>query len=209
MPFETGRTGTADFQAFGSEFAKQSFLVRQILNTVHGSKLVKVMSVTNAGGVAPIGFISVKPLVNQIDGQGSSTPHGTINNLPYARVQGGTNAVILDPVVGDVGIAVFADEDISAALKNGAPSNPGSRRRSDMADGVYLFTVRSGTPTQYVAFTPGGISVTSPTMVTVTAPTIDFEGNVISTGTFINNGVNIGSTHHHADPQGGVVGPPL
>jgi phage baseplate assembly protein gpV len=43
--------------------------------------------------------------------------------------------------------------------------------------------------------------VTSSTKVKLTAPNIELNGNVDSTGTFKNNGVNIGSTHKH----GGVT----
>lgn len=40
---------------------------------------------------------------------------------------------------------------------------------------------------------------------TLTAPTITLNGNVESSGTFTNNGVNIGSTHTHAGVQAGAA----
>ena len=75
--------------------------------------LVQVVAVTNDGGVEPVGFVDVHPMVAQVDGKGQPTPHGVIYGLPYIRVQGGSNAVILDPQVGDIGLAVFCAQDIS------------------------------------------------------------------------------------------------
>jgi hypothetical protein len=133
--------------------------------------LVKAVS---AGGVGPVGTVDVQILVNQVDGDGNATPHGTIHGLPYFRLQGGVSAVVIDPVVGDIGMAVFADRDISSAKINKAPSNPGSSRRFDFSDGLYVGGFLGATPTQYVQFLPGGagINVVSPMAVTITAPTI-------------------------------------
>ena len=153
-----------------------SFLIRQILATVAGSALVRVVSCTNSSGVSPVGTVDVLPLVNQIDGNGAGTPHGALHSLPYARIQGGANAVILDPVAGDIGIAVFCDRDISHVKVTGKQGNPGSFRQNDMSDGVYLFTcISTSAPTQYIQFTAGGINVVTPTF-TVT-------GNLVVSGT--------------------------
>ena len=41
--------------------------------------LVRVESCTNAGGVSPVGFVDVTPLVNQLTARDSPTPHVTIH----------------------------------------------------------------------------------------------------------------------------------
>jgi hypothetical protein len=75
------------------------------------------------------------PTVNQTDGQGNMTPHGVIYGIPCPRCQSGANVIINDPNVGDYGILLVADRDISSVKKNaGAQSNPGSYRRHDLAD---------------------------------------------------------------------------
>lgn len=162
-----------------SDFNKMSFLIKQILGRISTVTLVRVMGVTNAGGIEPVGFVDVQPIVNLLDGAGNATPHATIYNIPYFRLQGGVNAVILDPVVGDIGLAVICDRDISSAKALRSEANPGSRRRFDLADGVYLGGVLNVTPTCYVAFTGGGITmspdsgttsiVLTPGMIKVTA----------------------------------------
>lgn len=141
-----------------SQFNVMSFIIAQALGSVRTMVLVEVMAVTNDGGVAAVGFVDAKPLVNQVDGQGNATPHGTIFNLPYFRLQGGKNAVIIDPVVGDIGIAVIADRDISAVKSTKKAANPGSAGRFDLADGVYIGGILNGVPERYVRFFADGIT---------------------------------------------------
>jgi len=90
------------------------FLVRQILAEVNTVTLLKVTAVTSAGGLAPAGLLTAQPLVNQLDGYGNSEPHGPLYGLMYFRLQGGSNAIIMDPAVGDTGIGAFASRDISS-----------------------------------------------------------------------------------------------
>lgn len=152
--------GQASATSGGSEFNALAFLVQQMLARVNVATLVKVVACSNSGGVSPVGTVDVQPLVNQLDGSGNAVAHVTIYGLPYLRVQGGANAVIIDPQPGDIGIAVFADRDISSVKATKAQANPGSRRRNSMADGLFLGGVLNGAPTQYVQFAPGGINVT-------------------------------------------------
>jgi hypothetical protein len=225
-PDNSGYAGARDFGSDASDLTAHSFLISQILAKIHGATLVLVRAVTNSGGVSPVGFVDVTPMVNQIDGIGRATPHGVIHGLPYIRIQGGTNAIILDPVVGDIGVAIFASRDISAVKRTRKISNPGSRRRNSMSDGIYIGGCLNGTPTQYIQFGPSGIAMSSPTAIllsapvvgidapsgcTVTSPTISLDGNVGATGTMQNNGVNVGSTHRHGGVQtgGGNTGGPL
>jgi hypothetical protein len=90
---------------------------------------------------------------------GNPIPHDVIHNLPYFRLQGGTNAVIVDPDVGDKGFAVFCSRDISAVKRTKAIANPGSSRRFNWADGLYVGGVLNGTPANYVEVSPSGITV--------------------------------------------------
>lgn len=162
LGFEGPSTASANVSAL-------TFLVRMLLGQIGTATIVQVEAVTNAGEVAPQGFVDVHPLVNQIDGNWNAVPHGTVFRLPYSRLQTGTDAIIMDPKVGDIGIAVFADHDISAVKATLGQANPGSRRRFDMADGMYLFSVLSGvTPGQYIRFYAGGIDVVTPGNMNVT-----------------------------------------
>jgi hypothetical protein len=164
-----GRQGPGDGS---SEYNAQVFLIQSLIRRIATATLVKVMAVTNAGAVDAVGFVDILPLVNQLDGAGNAVPHVTIYRCPYFRLQGGANAVILDPQVGDIGIALFADKDISSVTANRGPANPGSRRRFDMADGLYLGGVLNGIPTQYVQFSAAGVKIHSPVAVVLDAPDV-------------------------------------
>jgi hypothetical protein len=63
--------------------------------------------------------------------------------------------------VGDIGLAIFCHNDVSSAKKNKAPSNPGSRRRFDWADALYLGGFLGPTPTQFIRMDDSGITITA------------------------------------------------
>lgn len=152
------------------------FAIQQAIAKLQTATLVQVMGVTNTDGVEPVGFVDVLPLVNQVDGNGNPTPHVTVYNLPYLRLQGGNNAIILDPEIGDIGICVFASRDISKVKSTKAQANPGSPRSYDFADGIYLGGVLNGAPQQYVRFSSAGIEIVSPSTITLTAEHIVING---------------------------------
>jgi hypothetical protein len=93
--------------------------------------------------------------------------------LPYLRIQGGVNAVIIDPQPGDIGIAVFASRDITNVKSTKAQANPGSFRMHDFSDGMYLGGLLNGVPSQYVQFSSDGISIVCPVTSKITSKTED------------------------------------
>ena len=160
------------------------FQVAMAMSRMATAMLVQVQAVA-PGGVGATGTVTVRQLVHQVDGYGAATPHGDTYNVPYGRLQGGANAVIIDPEVGDIGLAVFASRDISSVKATRAPALPGSARRHDHADALYVPAFLNGTPTQFVQFGPDGITVTSPMKVTINAPTVLVEGDLHSTGAVV------------------------
>jgi hypothetical protein len=210
-------------QNAAGDYTSTVFIIKQLLSQVHTAHLVVVQNVTNAGDVSPVGFVDVLPLVSQLDGADNMVEHATIFQLPYQRLQGGANAVIIDPQVGDIGLAVFAERDISQVKANKALSRPGSKRKHDMADGLYIGGFLNGAPTQYVRFSTAGIEITSPVAISLNAPTINLNGNIGANGgtqggtmtlnnnvniigTLTNNGKNVGSNHQHLNSGGSGLG---
>ena len=143
---------------FDSEQNGLNFAIQQAMLKLQTALPVRVMAVRNAG-LAPVGQVDIQVLVDMVDGQGNTVQHGTISNVPYFRLQGGTNAVIVDPSQGDIGMACFCSRDISAvkSVKDAAP--PGSWRSHDFSDALYLGGFLNGTPTSYIQITEGGILV--------------------------------------------------
>lgn len=193
-----GYFGSQEPNAATSEYNAQQFLILSVLAGRNHCALVQIMAVTNAGELAKVGFVDVQPMVNQLDGQGNAVPHGVINNLPYFRMQGGTDAIIMDPKVGDIGIAVFADRDISSVKASAAVANPGSMAQGAWSDGLYIGGVLNGVPAQYVQFNAAGIKIFSPTKIHLEAPVIEMVATTSITATtplfHISGNVTIGGT---------------
>jgi hypothetical protein len=136
----------------GTEYQAFKFFVNAILAHVRTVHPVEVVAV-HGGGVGPIGTVDVQPLVSQINGIGQGQPHKVVYGRPYIRWQGGTSAIILDPAVGDVGLLLCCDRDISNVVATLAAALPASLRRFNFADGIYLGCfLSSAAPTQYIQF---------------------------------------------------------
>jgi hypothetical protein len=148
-----------------------SFIVKQILGSdVRTAEPAVVLSVTG-GGISAPPTVSVQVLVNQVDGLGNATPHGQIFNVPVWRLQCGNGGIISDPVVDDTGLLVVCDRDISSVQSTGGQvSNPGSSRRFDLSDSIFLPGLFMGEISQYAQFTSTGIVIT------------DMNGNKITMG---------------------------
>ncbi len=199
-----------------AEYNTLVFVVNLLLQKLQTVTLVRVVAVSNNGGVSPVGTVDVHPLVNQMTGNRQSVDHGTIYGVPYFRLQGGTDAVILDPKVGDIGMAAFASRDISAVKTAKGPANPGSLRQFDWADALYFGGLLNGTPAQYVRFHSGGVTVLSPGTIRLEAPTTHVQGNLTVSGTVVADGNVTGdgvslNSHVHSGVTGGPsnTGPPV
>lgn len=166
-----------------NQFSNINFIVTQAIAKLQTATLVKVISCTNSGGLSPVGTVNIQPLVDQVDADGNSWPHTTIYNVPYLRIQSSNgNAIIMDPAPGDIGIGLFASRDISKVKSTQASALPGSARSYDFSDAMYVGgMLGQSAPTQYVQFSPNGITIVSPTAITLQAPVINLEGAVMQT----------------------------
>lgn len=172
---DTVPAGRATPQTAANAVSAANYAIAQALNRMQTATIVRVEKCTRAGEVAEVGFVDVTPMVSQMDAFAREVPHAVIHNLPYVRLQGGKNAVIIDPEPGDLGIAVFASRDISRVKTDKKPAPPASWRSYNWADGMYIGGLLNGTPEQYVRFHGGGIEILSPRNVTLDAPHIDIK----------------------------------
>lgn len=161
-------------------------MAEQVVARIAGSTLVQVKSVTTNGEVAAVGSVDVQPLVKMQDSMGVVQSHGIIHSIPYFRLQGGSGkAIIMDPKVGDIGVAVFANRDISSVKANKKESPPGSHRKNDMADGMYFGSFLGEKPTCYIRFTDDDKIISSPddghTLITLEKDkiTLDASGMLV------------------------------
>jgi len=208
MDSQSVNSGLAKPTTQWGEFNNIAFLVQQSLLKVQTATLVRIESCTNNGGLEPVGFVDVTPLVNQIDGKGNATPHVTIYNVPYLRIQGGANAIIIDPQAGDVGVCIFASRDITKVKSTRKQANPGSWRQYSFSDGLYLGGMLNGTPSQYIQFNNSGVTITAP-LVTING-NVQVNGAIVATGNVTGQGTSL-HTHKHGDttPGNGRTGVPV
>jgi hypothetical protein len=185
----SGSYGLFDAGTTSNEFNATSFLIKAALLKLQTVTLVKVVGV-NGAGIAPTGTVDVQPLVNQMTGNRVAVAHGVIYGVPFFRLQGGSSAWVCDPVVGDIGMCAFASRDISAVKSSKAVSNPGSQRTFDYADGLYLGGFINAAPSQYIQMLAAGagINITTEGTITVTAPTVNFSGNLTAAELNAENG---------------------
>lgn len=194
--------GQEDPTVSGSKFNAVAFIARQLSGEEATATVVRVISCSNSGAAAPAGTVTVQPLVNQIDGAGNATPHGQIYNVPYGRLQAGGNAIILDPQPGDIGLVVFCLSDISSVKATQAQANPGSRRRFDWADAIYVVSILgTQAPTQFFEFSATGITVTTPTNLRINGES-NITGSLNVTG---NVTVGNGASGSFTTPSGQTV----
>jgi hypothetical protein len=176
----------------GNQSSALEFFFRRAMAQVATATLVKVVAVYSADGIAPAGVVDVQPLVNQIDGQGTIATRPTVYGVPFSRVQSGSDAIIMDPKVGDIGVCCFGDRDLSSVIASQAQAPPGSNRRNSLSDALYVCSILGkAEPAQYIQFSPEGIVIVSPAQLDVTTPASTFNGNVFVNG---NLGSSVGVT---------------
>ena len=125
--------GQKNLQDQSSNFNAAAFHIKQEISKLSTTTVVKIVAVNVDARISPVGYVDVNPIVDQMDGRGKSVPHGTIYNVPYMRMQGGANALIIDPQVDDIGLCCFADRDISRVKENKKSSLRNSDRNSENA----------------------------------------------------------------------------
>lgn len=230
---------TGNFFTGTTQYNQLCYVVRQIISEmVNTSALVSVDNVNaprNDDKPGNAGDLSAVPLVAQTDARGNKLPMAAIPKLRYWRYQAGKAAIILDPIKGDQGVAVFFKND-SSGVKGGATEAvvPGSFRSFDQSDGVVFPSVQGAAPTVWIELkqdetivihAPEGVKIESDKEITLTAPKIELNGAVTSndvdgggSGTMKLNGsmtvtqdvqasgISLNS-HTHTCPDGETSGP--
>lgn len=183
---------TSDVEAF-------SFQFNQMLS---GNFFIEIVMVTAVSGTAPNLTVDVMPLVLPTDITGAALENSPVYNCPVFRLQRGNSGVIMNPVVGDIGMLAVCDKDTTLVRANRKQEIPGSARKHSKSDGIYLGGLINANPTQYVEFADSAINIVSPNQVNVTAPTavvtasqgvtVDtptahFTGNVTADGDITDN----------------------
>ncbi len=162
-----------------------------IKNTVNTALLVRVEQVEPSSAKSKSGRLTCKPLVNQYDSRGNILEMSQIFDIPYMRYQGGVAAIVCDPCVGDIGLAIFAQQDISLVGENELLSQvqPASFRSYDLADGLYIGGFLNQAPEIWLELTQDGqATLHAPTKIVIEAKDIELiaENNISMTAKSVN-----------------------
>lgn len=175
---------SAPFEAQFDHDRALEYVIRNLLRRTHTADLVQVTNVTP--GTSAVGFLTVQPVILDQDTNGIVIVGTPIFNVPFIRYQSGLSAVIMDPVIGDIGLAIFGERDITGVKARAIQGQPlagaaVTDRVHSSADALYIGGMLNGAPTQWVKFLPsaGGIDITTPGSLTLEAQTI----TTTSTGT--------------------------
>ena len=189
--------GVANYAAGNSQYNALSFMIQQaIREQVNTCVICKVVGVSS-------GYVDVLPMVTQVSGKGEAIPPTTLYKLPYMRYHAGVAAVILDPVPGDIGLAVFAGKDCSnVKVGTSEPVPPASFRDNSMANGFYIGGFLNQAPSVSIELTQGGaVNIAAPGGVNISG-SVAVSGDVVASGKSLVN-------HTHTGDSGGTTSPPL
>lgn len=166
---DTGKPYNSPFEAQFDDGRAQQFIIERLIRGIHTCDVVKVLAVRPVND--RVGFVDVQPVIQDVDTAGVVLAQTPIYNVPYMRYQAGPSAIIMDPAVGDTGIAMFCQSDITSFKTTLTPGAAATDRDHSSADALYIGGILNGAATQYIRFKPGagGIDIVSPADVTLTA----------------------------------------
>lgn len=188
--------GVQNINTASSDYNALSFIIQQaIRQQVNTCIVCKVVAVSG-------NYVDVLPLVTQIDGFGEAVAPTTLYKLPYMRYHGGICAVKLDPVIGDIGLAVFAQKDCSSVgVGTTEPQKPASFRESSMANGFYIGGFLNKEPSCYVELKQSGeVIINAPAGLTVNG-NISVSGGINASSDIVSGGISL-DNHTHTCPDG-------
>ena len=84
LPAKPGRARSADG---ASDNNRIKFVIQSLLLGVRTAQPVLVVACSNDGGVSPVGTVTIRPLVGQVDGDGNVIDHGQLYNVCWRRLK--------------------------------------------------------------------------------------------------------------------------
>ena len=167
------------------EYDKVISQFNSLITNVNTAMPCKVVAIEKQEqrGVNIVGVVDIQLMIEQTNGQKKGNETAIICNVPYVRIQGGTNAVIIDPEINDLGVAIFASRDITNFKEARRQTPPATWRKFSISDAIYIGGIRNQKPVQYIHFRNDGIEIYSPKRVHITTPTvlIDSDNTTINT----------------------------
>lgn len=183
---------------------------RFFLNEFEGMLPAKVISYNDATNKAVI-----QPLVMIGTTDNRKISRASVSNIPVYRFGGGGFFMRFPIKAGDLGWLKANDRDISLIFQRGGQQDwPNTARLHKFSDAMFFpdtfkdWVIDGANSNAAVWQSIDGNTCISlhNGKVEITAANIKLVGNVETVGTLTNNGVNVGSTHRHANSGGTGTG---
>lgn len=192
---DTALKGNNNIYSKASQFNGLQFLMNNSKKEIATALPVKVVGVQKGNG--SVGYVDVLPLVTLISANDEVVEPVNLYHLPYSRIQGGKAALIIDPIEGDKGLAVFAQSDCSTVTaETTEPQQPGSKRTHSQSDGFYIGGFLNQAPTCFLELNQDNTAV-----LTATGG-ITINGNVTVNGDVVADGISL-KNHIHGNVRSG------
>ncbi|HQS69805.1 MAG TPA: hypothetical protein PLM58_09250 [Novosphingobium sp.] len=195
-------TGFGGLTFAQDEMSLMRFIARQEVNGLATTTLVEVVAVDGD-------TVDVQPLVKQVDGAGNGIDHGIIHGLPVHAIRAGACVIRITPRVGDIGAALFCHSDISGVKANKRPSVPGSGRRYDWSDGLYLggFLPKTAPTTIIEIDGDDNVNIAAPKVMVSVDNAVEIAGPVTTDTEYRVDGVKVVGAQGAAitNPTGGAT----
>lgn len=177
-------------------------LLYNLESFLSGKHFIEIVMVTAVYGEAPNLKVDFLPLVTRTTNTGAPIPNAQVYGASVFRLQRGSSAIIMNPVVGDIGIALYCDKDSDNARRDRISGSPNTTRCHSRIDALYLGGLLNQQPVQFIEFADSAINITSPNPVNVTcskaniiapdgvtvdSPNSHFTGNITADGNITDN----------------------
>lgn len=199
--------------------ATLSGAITQALMQVDGMLPAKVVKVDRTTG-----RVSVQPMIQMGDTEGNKITRAIVPNIPIMTMGAGGIFASFPVQVGDLGFVFSADRDTSLFNQSqGGMDWPNTERIHQFGDGGFLplklfnfsiaggvladgFSLQTDDGSTFITLKSGEIQLNA-AMIKIVGD-VEHTGNNTTTGTFANNGKDIGSGHTHSGvvPGGGNTG---
>lgn len=164
-----GITQRYSVEALADDLSALTYIVNTLIdNRVNTVDIVRVVAVS-----IELGTVDVLPIIKNVNPDKEPIMEVPIYGIRYIRWQSGTNAIKIDPKIGDVGIILTCKKDISSVsvglVGNNSKYNPAS---SIYLGGIFGLNLPA---TQFVEFGENTINITGTGTITIEAPTVEVK----------------------------------
>lgn len=200
---DTALKGNNNIYSGVSPYNSLNLVMDNFKNEISTAIPVKVVGVESGGANSVVGYVDVLPLVTLVSGDNKAVEPVNLYHLPYFRLQGGKVAIITDPIVGDKGLAIFAQSDCSTVTSEiNEPQQPGSSRKHSQSDGFYIGGFLNQPPTCYLELTQDNKAILHATGGIQIDGDINVNGSIKTSGDVVAGSISL-QGHIHGNVQGG------